>query len=149
MIAAVAVAVLDQPPTEAESTDEKGAALEGLPLCVISYFPFSDKQNKTSTWPPQHQQLVNPSEFTASQQPQTWVMPLGSLHGTRCQEGLGECRAWKLCCACRHTTSLSCPSGLFYCSEGGTRNIVYGSSLVVLKKGVMGEIDPTTKLHRP
>lgn len=46
VIAAVAVAVLDQPPTEAESRDEKGAALEGLPLRVISYFPFSDKQNK-------------------------------------------------------------------------------------------------------
>lgn len=97
MTAAVVVAVLDQPPTEAKRRDEKEAVLEGLPLRVTSYFPFSDKQNKTSTRPPQHQQLVNPSEFTASQQPQTWVMPLGSLHSTRCQEGLGEYRAWKLC----------------------------------------------------
>lgn len=74
VIAEVAVATLDQPPTQAESRDENRAVLEGLPLRVTSYFPFSDKQNKTSTLPPQHHQLVNPSEFTASPQTQTWVM---------------------------------------------------------------------------
>lgn len=49
-------------------------------------------------------------------------------------------------------TQPPCPAHqdrLFYCLEGGTRNIVYGSSLAVLKKGVIGEIDPTTKLRRP
>lgn len=39
VIAAVAVAALDQPPTRAEN----GAVLVGLPLRVTSYFPFPDK----------------------------------------------------------------------------------------------------------
>lgn len=74
VIARVPVATLDQPPTQAESRDENRAVLEGLPLRVTSYFPFSGKQNKTSTLPPQHHQLADPSEFTGSQQTQTWVM---------------------------------------------------------------------------
>lgn len=87
MIAAVVVAVLDQPPTEAKSRDEKGAVLERLPLRVTSYFPFSDKQNNQHTASPAptarkpiriHSQSTTPDMGNAIRKPAQHQMPGGS-----------------------------------------------------------------------